>query len=56
MNLSELKMHVTAFESVDNVTMDAVQKTLHAVFGIWQKQRIDIAKKKYEDEALYVIR
>ncbi|XP_063830768.1 midasin-like [Ostrinia nubilalis] len=54
MNLSELKMHATALESVDKATINAVQMTLKELVDIWYKEQMDIEKKKQDDEALYV--
>lgn len=54
MNLSELKMHLTAKERVDNITVNAVLNTLSAIVGAWEKQQRAIKKKKQDDEALYV--
>lgn len=54
MNLAELKMHCTAKERVDNITMNAVLNTLSAIVQAWEKQQQDIKKKKQDDEALYV--
>ncbi|RVE47722.1 hypothetical protein evm_007611 [Chilo suppressalis] len=54
MNLSELRMHCTAAESVDANAMDAALSTLNALVETWQQQQMDIEKKKQDDEALYV--
>lgn len=54
MNLTELKMHCTALEQVDHVSINAVLTTLSAVVRAWEKQQRDIEKKKQDDEALYV--
>lgn len=54
MNLSELRMHCTALDKVDKMTMNAMLATLNSLVKTWEQQQRDIEKKKQDDEALYV--
>ncbi|KAF9424906.1 hypothetical protein HW555_000207 [Spodoptera exigua] len=54
MNLLELRMHCTALDKIDRVSMDAILTTLNALVKAWEQQQRDIEKKKQDDEALYV--
>lgn len=54
MNLSELKMHCTALDKIDKMTMDTVLLTLNSLVKTWEQQQRDIEKRKQDDDALYV--